>query len=162
MHQPEVPDLLASRLAAVETNRMRALAVVAALQAGRQIATKTANDTATAARMASLAGSPRRSLMGVRAVVEGSLRRLYRQRNIILHGGSTGSVALDATLRTTAPLVGAGLDRIAHAYLVEETLPLALAARAETSLALVGAEDGPPVTDLLERHARTKVLHPAA
>jgi hypothetical protein len=60
-------------------------------------------------------------------------------------------VALDATLRTAAPLVGAGLDRVAHAYLVHGTTPLALAATAETSLALAGAQDAPLVTDLLER-----------
>ena len=89
--------------------------------------------------------------MGVRAAVEGSLRRLYRQRNIVLHGGSTESVALDAALRTAAPLVGAGLDRVAHAYLADGITPLALAATAETSLALAGAQDAPPVTDLLER-----------
>jgi len=87
----------------------------------------------------------------VRAAVEGSLRRLYRQGNIVLHGGSTESVALDAALRTAAPLVGAGLDRVAHAYLADGITPLALAATAETSLALVGAQDAPPVTDLLER-----------
>ena len=83
-------------------------------------------------------------------VLEGSLRRLYRQRNIVLHGGSTQSVALNATLRTAAPLVGAGLDRLTHAYLVDGVLPLALAAKAELRLGLVGARDAPSVTDLLE------------
>jgi hypothetical protein len=100
--------------------------------------------------MAALVASPRRSLQGVRSVVEGSLRRLYRQRNIVLHGGSPQAVALDATLRTAAPLVGAGLDRIAHAYLVDRIHPLALAAKAELRLTLVGARDAPPATDLLE------------
>jgi hypothetical protein len=78
------------------------------------------------------------------------MRRLYRQRNIVLHGGSPQAVALDPTLRTAAPLVGAGLDRIAHAYLADRVLPLTLAAKAELRLALVGAQDAPPVTDLLE------------
>ncbi len=66
--------------------------------------------------------------------------------------GSTESVALDAALRTAAPLVGAGLDRVVHAYLADGITPLALAATAETSLALAGAPDGLPVTDLLERN----------
>jgi hypothetical protein len=83
-------------------------------------------------------------------VVEGTLRRLYRQRNIVLHGGSTQAVGLDATLRTAAPLVGAGLDRIAHAYLVDRILPLALAAKAELRLGLVGTQNAPSVTGLLE------------
>jgi hypothetical protein len=40
---------------------------------------------------------------------------------------------------------------VAHAYVADGITPLALAATAETSLALVGAQDAPPVTDLLER-----------
>jgi hypothetical protein len=149
-HQPEVPDVLATRLAAAETNRERALAVATALHAGRPLATRKAADVAAEARATSLLASPRQSLKGARAVVEGSLRRLYRQRNIVLHGGSTLGVALDATLRTAAPLVGAGLDRIAYAYLTGGTLPLALSARAEISLGLVGGLGTLPVTDLLE------------
>jgi hypothetical protein len=150
-HQPEEPDLLTGQLALAASNRMRASTVATALRAGRQLTARTAGDAAAAARMASLVAAPRRSLTGVRAVVEGCLRRLYRQRNIVLHGGSTESVALDAVLRTSAPLVGAGLDRIAHAYLLDGTTPLALAATAETSLALAGAQDAPLITDLLER-----------
>jgi hypothetical protein len=103
--------------------------------------------------MSTLIASPRRSLLGVRSTVEGALRRLYRQRNIVLHGGSTQAVALDATLRTCAPLVGAGLDRIAHAYLADRVMPLALAARAETRLALAGPKGIAQVTDLLEQEA---------
>jgi len=68
----------------------------------------------------------------------------------VLHGGSTQSVALNATLRTAAPLVGAGLDRIAHAYLVNGVTPLDLAAKAELRLSLVGERDAPSLTDLLE------------
>jgi hypothetical protein len=41
---------------------------------------------------------------------------LVSARNVVLHGGSTSSIALDATLRTVAPLVGAGLDRIVHHF----------------------------------------------
>ena len=103
--------------------------------------------------MTALVASPQRSLLGVRAAVEGTLRRLYRQRNIVLHGGSTQAVALDATLRTCAPLVGAGLDRIAHAYLADRVLPLTLAARAETRLALASPKGTAQITDLLEQGA---------
>ena len=149
-HHPAGPDLLTQQLANAMTNRERAIAVAVALQAGRPLATPQAADTAAASRMAALVASPRQSLQAVRAIIERSLRRLYRQRNIVLHGGSTQSVALNATLRTAAPLVGAGLDRIAHAYLVDRVLPLALAAKAELRLGLAGTRDAPPVTDLLE------------
>ena len=149
-HELGVPDLLTQQLSAAATNRERAIAVAAALQAGRPLVTPHSGDTAAASRMAALITSPRRSLLGVRTVIEGTLRRLYRQRNIVLHGGSPQAVALDATLRTAAPLVGAGLDRIAHAYLADRVQPLALAAKAELRLTLVGAKDAPPPTDLLE------------
>jgi hypothetical protein len=119
VHKPENSDLLARQLANAASNRERAVAVASALRGGRALATRHPADAAAAARMGALVASPQRSLLGVRAAVEGTLRRLYRQRNIVLHGGSTQAVALDATLRTSAPLVGAGLDRIAHAYLAD-------------------------------------------
>jgi hypothetical protein len=149
-HHPASPDLLAQQLATTTTNRERAAMVAAAFQAGRPLATQHVTDTAATSRMTALVAEPRQSLQAVHTIIERSLRRLYRQRNIVLHGGSTQSVALNATLRTAAPLVGAGLDRIAHAYLVDHVLPLALAARAELRLGLVGARNAPPVTDLLE------------
>ncbi|MET8158032.1 hypothetical protein ABZT47_16785 [Sphaerisporangium sp. NPDC005289] len=59
-------------------------------------------------------------------------------------------MALEASLRTAAPLVGAGLDRIVHADQVERLAPLDLAARAEVALRLVGGETGLSVVDLLQ------------
>ena len=150
-HKAVAPDLLSQQLANAVSNRERAIAVASALGSGRTLAIKHPSDDAAAARMTALVASPQRSLLGVRATVEGTLRRLYRQRNIVLHGGSTQAVALDATLRTCAPLVGAGLDRIAHAYLADRVLPLALAARAEMRLALAGPKGPAQITDLLEQ-----------
>jgi hypothetical protein len=152
-HKSATPDLLAQQLANAASNRERAIAVASALLSGRTLATKDPADAAAAARMTALVASPQRSLLGVRAAVEGTLRRLYRQRNIVLHGGSTQAVALDATLRTCAPLVGAGLDRITHAYLADRVLPLTLAARAETRLALAGSKETALITDFLEQEA---------
>jgi hypothetical protein len=152
-HKPATPDLLARQLAVMASNWERAIAVASVLRSGRTLATKHPADFAAAARMTALVASPQRSLLGVRAAVEGTLRRFYRQRNIVLHGGSTQAVALDATLRTCAPLVGAGLDRIAHAYLADRVLPLTLAARAETRLALAGPKGTAQITDLLEQEA---------
>ncbi|MFF8098758.1 hypothetical protein ACF07S_03010 [Streptomyces sp. NPDC016640] len=59
-------------------------------------------------------------------------------------------MALEASLRTAAPLVGAGLDRIIHADYAEGLDPLDLAARADVALALVNGETGLSVVDLLE------------
>ncbi|MGH3848504.1 MAG: hypothetical protein ACRDRT_02170, partial [Pseudonocardiaceae bacterium] len=86
--------------------------------------------------MKALLGDPYSQLGDVSCIIQGVLRRLYRQRNIVVHGGNTAAIALDSALRTAAPLIGAGLDRIVHSQLINRVEPLDLAARAENSLAL--------------------------
>ncbi|WHT19969.1 hypothetical protein N8J89_02505 [Crossiella sp. CA-258035] len=108
-------------------------------------------DRVAAQRLAACVAEPKRVVGELAAAVRITLRRLYRARNIVLHGGSTSGVALDATLRTAAPLLGAGLDRIAHAYFGEGLGPLELAARAELAMALVGEETGLSLVDLLRK-----------
>jgi hypothetical protein len=71
-------------------------------------------------------------------------------RSSTTHGGNTAAIALDPALRTAAPLIGAGLDRMVHAQLINQVGPLDLAARAENSLALVSDPLGPALTKLLE------------
>ncbi|MCK2237923.1 MULTISPECIES: hypothetical protein [unclassified Crossiella] len=107
------------------------------------------SDQVAAQRLAACVAEPKRVVGELASVVRIALRRLYRARNIVLHGGSTTGVALDATLRTAAPLLGAGLDRIAHAYFGEPVGPLDLAERAEQSIAMVGGETGLTLVDLL-------------
>ncbi|MEW2355971.1 integrase [Spirillospora sp. NPDC029432] len=147
-------DDLHARLDACETNRERALLVAERLRERRSMplvhAWRLESDVAALQRMLEVLDDPRTTLAKVRRHVEISLRRLYRSRNIVLHGGSTGGVALSATLRTSAPLVGAALDRIAHAHLRNGTKPLMLAAQADTALQLVGDEAGRHVCELIE------------
>lgn len=78
------------------------------------------------------------------------LRRLYRQRNLVVHGGLTAGFGLASALRTAAPLVGAGIDRVAHATLTGEIRPLEIAARAHVEINRAGTSDAPPLTRLLE------------
>lgn len=100
--------------------------------------------------MSELVADPRKVLGGAVTTFKIAMRRLYRARNIVLHGGVPQGVAVESALRAAAPLVGAGLDRIAHATLVEGLAPLDLAARAVVGLGLVGGETGLSVVDLLE------------
>ncbi|MGW5974461.1 hypothetical protein [Streptomyces sp. NPDC055185] len=100
--------------------------------------------------MAALVQHPGKQLAEVNHTFRIAMRRLYRTRNIILHGGATQGVALDASLRTAAPLLGAGLDRIVHASYIEGLDPLDLAARAEVALQLVDGEAGLATVGLLE------------
>jgi hypothetical protein len=73
----------------------------------------------------------------VQQQVEDAFRRLYRQRNLVVHAGHTTSVAGDGCLRTAAPLVGAGIDRLVSAAALHGTPPLTVAVRAELALASV-------------------------
>ena len=100
--------------------------------------------------MAKLIADPQLVLRDVESHAALAFRRFYRQRNLVLHGGRTGAVALRASLRTVAPLVGAGMDRIVHAHLIAGTHPLDLAARARLEISRAGSRDGSPLTALLE------------
>jgi hypothetical protein len=149
-HRPPQPDELGRALDQANTNAERCGLISRALADGAPLALSSQSDVAARQRMSRLLASPFKELDDVRLVFAGVLRRLYRQRNIVAHGGTTAAVALDAALRTAAPLVGAGLDRVVHAALTLGVEPLDLAARAENSLALVSDPLGPLVTGLLE------------
>jgi hypothetical protein len=150
-HRPVAPDDLSRRLDACRTNkeRSRVVADVLADGAGNSLVLDSPHELAAAKRMKTLIADPYRQLSDVRQVLSGVFRRLYRQRNIVVHGGSTEAIALEAALRAAAPLIGAALDRLVHAQLINDERPLTLAARAENSIALVGDPMGPDITGLL-------------
>jgi hypothetical protein len=145
---------LAERLGQCASNRQRATLIAGELAQGRSLplqrSWRRSSDIAAIVRMRALLADPAQVLGRVRRYVEISLRRLYRSRNIVLHGGSTGGIALQAALRVSAPLVGSALDRLTHADLVAGVPPLVLASRAETALRMVGDEMGPGLCDLIE------------
>lgn len=97
--------------------------------------------------------NPRGDLGRIRGYIQDTFRRLYNQRNLVMHGGTFRSIALRATLRTAPPLVGAGLDRIVRAQLGSDRrlTALQLSARAETELDLVGSDGEAWLVDLLGR-----------
>lgn len=149
-HRPQTPDRLSEQLKHESKNRERSRLVAEAIRGGRRLSLANPGDVAAQARMAALIDQPRNTLRDINHHMCTALRRLYRQRNIVVHGGSTGALALDVTLRTAAPLVGAGLDRITHAALTDGTSPPQLAERAAMRLKLVGGDGGHHVADLLE------------
>jgi hypothetical protein len=152
-HHPLHSDPLTEALTGCGSNLERSTLVANALIAGTPLAVASPSDAAAAERMTAVLANPRSQLADVRTIIASVFRRLYRQRNIVLHGGSTAAIALDATLRTSAPLLGAGLDRLVHAQLTDNIEPLDLAARAENSLSLVGDQLGPAAARLLECQA---------
>lgn len=143
------PPLLRSRLAnAGEENVKRSGVLIAWLQQGNALLLPDARDQAGVERMSALAANPKAVLQRVRTYMTCSLRRLYRQRNLVLHGGSGRPIALSAAIRTSGPLVGAALDRVSHAFELAGVEPLDAVARAECALAAVGSSDGWPLHKL--------------
>lgn len=149
-HAPGAPDRLSTQLDQVSVNSERARLVAGALGSGRTLTLNSPSDRAAESRMRALVGAPKHTLGDVNNHMTTAFRRLYRQRNILMHGGTTGSVALPTALRTAAPLIGAGLDRLTHAALAEGVGALQLAARAQLNIDLLGGDDARHLVDLLE------------
>ncbi|GAC1427158.1 MAG: hypothetical protein NVSMB62_24910 [Acidobacteriaceae bacterium] len=140
---------LAPALVAVRTNRERAQMVATEIAAGTLPAFSKWSDRAAVSRMQRLIPAARDGLNDIKGHVQRTLRRYYRQRNLVLHGGKTSPVALRACLRTGTPLLAAGVDRIAHAWFVNNISPLELAVRAQSRIDLASLP-GRRITALLE------------
>lgn len=92
-----------ARLTACRSNRDRSLQVAMALRDGEDLQLGSRSDRSAENRMQRLLTEPHNRLNDIRGHITTSLRRLYRQRNMVLHWGKTEAVALRACLRTTAP-----------------------------------------------------------
>lgn len=144
-----IDDALSSELRTDPNNRARAERIGAAIRNGEWLGLTDGSAVCAIKRLEKLYRAPRETLLDVRAYVIDAIRRLYRNRNLVLHGGQTRPVALPSTLRTAAPLIGAGIDRIVHAYITSSVHPLDLAAKAR--LEIERCADTPrPLTRLLE------------
>ncbi|CAB3771873.1 integrase [Paraburkholderia solisilvae] len=139
-----------TELEGVETNRERCRILARMIIDGRLPEMTSVADQAAIARLKKLFANPARELQTIRETIGDSFHRLYRQRNLILHGGRLDSVALTASLRTVAKLAGAGMDRIVHGHHVQNLRPLELVAKANLALALVSREAPLECVDLLE------------
>lgn len=141
---------LASSLKACATNRERAAFIMSQINSNEPLDFNHWPDRAALARMSGLLAAPRKTLQDVESYAVRAFRRLYRQRNLALHGGKTNAVALHACLRTATPLIGAGIDRIAHAWFVHGLSPLELAVRARIRLDLLDTAGASSPVELLE------------
>jgi hypothetical protein len=139
---------IAPQLASCPTNLDRAALVATTIASGTAFQFDEPSDNAALLRMLQVISNPSIVLQDVQTHVTASCRRLYRNRNLVLHGGKTDAVGLRAVLRTVAPLVGAGMDRVAHGWFVENIRPIEMAARARIRLQTVG-DPGVSAVDLL-------------
>ncbi|MDE0231508.1 MAG: hypothetical protein OXI56_08950 [bacterium] len=145
-------DDLAHQIREATTNKQKVLLVERHLSSGGLLTLTDNSDIAAQNRMLALVANKAQGLERIRRYVTESLRRLYNQRNVIAHSGSLRSVTLEATLRTSPILVGAGLDRIVHGQLQvgHQLTPLSLVARAEVELRMVGTSGGRELASLLD------------
>lgn len=151
-HLESADDSLAQQIEGVPTNHEKVQIVERHLGAGHRLTLAGNADVAAEERILAIIRDPSTQLGKVRRFVAESLRRLYNQRNIISHSGSFRSEALEATIRTSFSLVGAGLDRVVHEQLSQgdRATPLQLIARAENELNLAGSAGGRALSSLLE------------
>jgi hypothetical protein len=141
--------LLSPQLRAAATNKEKAEILAKAIKAGAMPTTNDV-DAAAAARIKEVLDNPKAELDKLQCHFSSVLQRLYRSRNLVLHGGRTDAAGLRPTLRAAAPIVGAGVDRIAHAWFVQQRNGLQLSSHANVSLGTVGEAGGPSLVDLLE------------
>lgn len=90
-------DDVATDLRRKETNREKAQVVADAISGGKRFDFASPSDVAAVHRMEEVLASPQKLLFDVRDHVAESLRRLYRQRNLVMHGGRIDAVALEAS-----------------------------------------------------------------
>lgn len=153
-HQESGDDQLALSLKALGAgvrNYERVRLTEEHLRAGGTLVLRSASDRAALDRIVAMIQDGQGELGRIRGYLQEAFRRLYNQRNLVMHAGSFRSIALPVILRTGPPIVGAGLDRIAHSQLSAPapTNALALAAKAETELSLLGTPGAAWLVDLL-------------
>ncbi|MFJ1541679.1 hypothetical protein ACIODS_24340 [Micromonospora chalcea] len=108
-----------------------------ALAGGASVTFVRPADVAGLSRIQELLADPADGLHKIQRSVTEALRRLYAQRNVVMHAGSLASVTRRATLRSVPSLAGAGMDRLVLAASLVGVTPLKLAARAEAELRLL-------------------------
>jgi hypothetical protein len=151
VYEQESSDELGHAIADSSENRGRCrLLLKSILDPSETIEFRDSSHAAALMRIERILQEPKAELTEIRERAQRAFRRLYRHRNLLLHGGLSGAVGVDRSLTAVAPILGAGLDRLAHAWLVEDLEPLDLAARARVGIELLGSGDGASLIDLLE------------
>lgn len=107
-------------------------------------------------RMRPALQNPRREVTNVAEILTREFTRLYRKRNMVVHGGQIRGANLHSISETLTPLIGAGIDRIVHAELQFGVPPIELSAMAEARVDYLSppvSGSGGGLLDLLEHPA---------
>ncbi|MCP1415650.1 hypothetical protein [Paenarthrobacter sp. A20] len=108
-------------------------------------------DVAAAERVSQVQSDPKATIRRVEGYFKDVFRRLYYQRNFVMHAAKFDSVSLPSTVRSAPKIVAAGLDRVVHAQYVRTPVePLALASRARNEIEMLGQQGAREVFRLLK------------
>lgn len=133
-----------------QSNRQRANVLAGRLATNSPLGLQHPCDLAAIHRLQQICKAPNIGLIALQRSMADAFHRLYRQRNMVLHSGMATSVGMAATLRTVSKLAGAGIDRVAHAYYVQNLRPLELTGKAKVAVALIQPNNWDGFISLLE------------
>lgn len=142
-------DDLSARLVELSTTAEKASLMMQRIMSGAAPSFEAPKDIAAISRMEQLIADPAGVLARVREYYVATFRRLYYQRNFIMHAGKLDSVSLRATSRTAPQLVAAGIDRLVNANFAGGLEPHGLAARARIEIGMLGSPGARPLHELL-------------
>lgn len=143
-------DEASGALRSVERNVERCVLIAETLLTPERPVFPNARDECSAQRMVEVLRDSQPILERVARYTSETFKRLYRQRNYLLHSGGARTRGLPAAARTAPALIGAAVDRAVHAAESEGLSSHQLAARAHQELELVGGTGGRHVAALLE------------
>lgn len=149
-HANNSNDALSNAITQAPTNRDKARLVAAAIAGNQVLNLAEVPDKLALDRVKLMLAAPKVDLGRLQRDAAQSFHRLYRQRNFVMHWGKKDSLAAKATLRTSVGILGAGVDRIAHAWFTAGVTPLALAAKAHHHIQVADQPGAVALVDLLE------------
>ncbi len=146
-------DDLAAEIRGFDRNLDRAKRFQRHLCAGTAVRLPNEVDRLALSRIRPLLTDPRPAITRIAEILTREFVRLYRKRNLIVHGGHTHNTNLHAVIERMSPLIGAGIDRIVHAGLKYGIPPIQLSATADAKLHYLvpaGVDHPGNLLDLLE------------
>ncbi len=133
-YSAENDDTDAHAIKACETNIERARLFQMMAFNRPSLALTNATDNLALQRIRPALHNPRKEVTRVAEILTREFTRLYRKRNMIVHGGQIRGANLHSISETLTPLIGAGVDRIVHAQLHFGIAPIQLSATAEARI----------------------------
>jgi hypothetical protein len=143
-------DAVSAALTGLPTLRKKAQHMAGLLASGGGGPWSNDGEKAAAERMTALFADPTKTLRTVAAYTSHTIARLYRERNVVMHGGVLEGQGLRATLRVAEPLIGAAFDRLTNGTYVRSVSPMRLLAQATTEIELANHRTPQQLCDLLE------------